>query len=325
MRAAAQAEPDFPVLTSRITDQAGLLSADDYTAIQAELAALEQKSTDQVAVVTLKSLEGYPIEDYGYQLGRKWGIGQKGKNNGILLIVAPNERKVRIEVGRGLEPVMTDAMSSLIIQNAILPEFRRGNFSAGIRAGVRDIKDVLLGDAEEVEGARKRQRRATPSTSGRSCSSSSGSASSCSCCSPSCSRSAMRRKRSADAAGRSGGPVVVPAARGAGAAAGRAAAAAVAADGPAAAATSAAADRRGAGEDGERENRMRLFSAEDERRISEAITDAERQTSGEIVVVVAAQSDGYHYVPPLVGAHRRAARALGADLFHPDRRCVRST
>jgi uncharacterized protein len=148
---AAWAEPNFPVLTNRITDQAGLLSADDYTAIQAELAALEQKSTDQFAIVTVKSLDGYPIEDYGYQLGRKWGIGQKGKDNGILLVVAPNERKVRIEVGRGLEPVMTDAMSSLIVQNAILPEFRRGDFSAGIRAGVRDIKDVLLGDAEAVK------------------------------------------------------------------------------------------------------------------------------------------------------------------------------
>jgi uncharacterized protein len=149
--AAAHAEPNFPVLTNRITDQAGLLSAEDYTAIQTELAALEQKSTDQFAVVTVKSLEGYPIEDYGYQLGRKWGIGQQGKNNGVLLIVAPNERKVRIEVGRGLEPIMTDAMSSLIIRNAILPEFRKGDYSAGIRAGVRDIKDVLLGDAEEVK------------------------------------------------------------------------------------------------------------------------------------------------------------------------------
>jgi uncharacterized protein len=158
--AAAQTGPTFPVLTSRITDQAGLLSADDYTAIQTELAALEQKSTDQFAVVTVKSLDGYPIEDYGYRLGREWGIGQKGKDNGILLIVAPNERKVRIEVGRGLEPVMTDAMSSLIIQNAILPEFRRGNFSAGIRAGVRDIKDVLLGDAEEVK---ERARQASNS------------------------------------------------------------------------------------------------------------------------------------------------------------------
>ncbi len=146
----AWAEPNFPLLTNRITDQAGLLSAEDYTAIQAELAALEQKATDQFAIVTVKSLDGYPIEEYGYQLGRKWGIGQKGKDNGILLIVAPNERKARIEVGRGLEPVMTDAMSSLIMRNAILPEFRKGDYSAGIRAGVRDIKDVLLGDEEAV-------------------------------------------------------------------------------------------------------------------------------------------------------------------------------
>ena len=145
------AEPTFPQLTGRITDEAGLLSAADRNEIDTELAALEAKSTDQLAVVTLKSLQGYDIADYGYQLGRKWGIGQAGKNNGILLIVAPNERKVRIEVGRRLEPIMTDAMSKLIIENAILPEFRRGDFPAGIRAGVRDIKDVLLGDAEKVK------------------------------------------------------------------------------------------------------------------------------------------------------------------------------
>jgi uncharacterized protein len=156
----AHAEPTFPALTGRITDEAGLIKPEDYTAIAEELAALEQKSTDQVAVVTLKSLQGYAIEDFGYQLGRKWGIGQKDKDNGILLIVAPNERKVRIEVGRGLEPVMTDAMSKLIIENAILPQFRRGDYSAGIRAGVRDIKDVLLGDAEEVKERARATRHA---------------------------------------------------------------------------------------------------------------------------------------------------------------------
>jgi uncharacterized protein len=154
----ARAEPTFPALTGRIVDDAGLLKPADRAAIETELATLEQKSTDQVAVVTVPSLQDYPIEDYGYQLGRKWGIGQKGKDNGVLLIVAPNERKVRIEVGRGLEPVMTDAMSSLIIQNAILPEFRRGDFSAGIRAGVRDINAVLLGDAE---GVKERARQAS--------------------------------------------------------------------------------------------------------------------------------------------------------------------
>lgn len=145
------AEPKFPTLTGRVVDEAGLLSGEEKAALTQELAAIEAKSTDQVAVVTLKSLQGYPIEDFGYQLGRHWGIGQKGKDNGILLIVAPNERKVRIEVGYGLEPVMTDAMSKLIIDNAILPEFRKGDFPAGIRAGVRDIKDVLLGDAEAVK------------------------------------------------------------------------------------------------------------------------------------------------------------------------------
>ena len=89
------AEPTFPQLTGRITDEAGLLSAADRNEIDTVLAALEAKSTDQLAIVTLKSLQGYDIADYGYQLGRKWGIGQAGKNNGILLIVAPNERKVQ--------------------------------------------------------------------------------------------------------------------------------------------------------------------------------------------------------------------------------------
>ncbi|MCC7253109.1 TPM domain-containing protein [Hyphomicrobium sp.] len=145
------AAPNFPQLTGRIVDNASLLSPEDRAAIEAELSALEAKSTDQLVVVTLPSLDGYAIDDYGYQLGRHWGIGQAGKDNGVLLIVAPNERKVRIEVGRGLEPVVTDLMSRIIIENAILPEFRRGNFSAGIRAGVRDIKDTLLGDAEAVK------------------------------------------------------------------------------------------------------------------------------------------------------------------------------
>ena len=148
---AAFAAPTFPQLTGRIVDDANLLKPDDRAAIEAELSALEQKSTDQLVVVTVPSLGGLEIEDYGYQLGRHWGIGQAGKDNGVLLIVAPNERKVRIEVGRGLEPVVTDLMSRIIIENAIVPEFRRGNFSAGIRAGVRDIKDTLLGDAEAVK------------------------------------------------------------------------------------------------------------------------------------------------------------------------------
>ena len=159
------AEPTYPELTGRITDQAGLLTAADKADIESQLASLEQTSTDQLAVVTVKSLDGYSIEDYGIGLAGKWGIGQKGKDNGILLIVAPNDRKVRIEVGRRLEPMMTDTMSTLIIENAILPKFRRGDFGGGIKDGVRDIKTVLLGDAEEVKqragGARNPQNDPT--------------------------------------------------------------------------------------------------------------------------------------------------------------------
>lgn len=151
LAAVAIAAPTFPELTGRIVDNAGLLTAQDKAAIEQDLAAIEAKSTDQVVVVTLPSLQGYEIEDYGYQLGRKWGIGQKGKDNGVLLIVAPNERKVRIEAGRGLEAHLTDAMSRIIIENAILPKFRRGDVSGGIRDGVRDIKATIEGDAEAVK------------------------------------------------------------------------------------------------------------------------------------------------------------------------------
>ena len=151
LASSASAEPKFPPLTGRIVDDAHLLTPADRAAIESDLKALEDKSSDQVVVYTTNSLQGYPIEDYGYQLGRTRGIGQKGTNNGVILIVAPNERKVRIEVGRGLEPQLTDLLSTLIIQNRILPRFKRGEFSGGIKAGVEDIRDVLLGDADAVK------------------------------------------------------------------------------------------------------------------------------------------------------------------------------
>lgn len=154
----AAAQPTFPELTGRVVDNAQLLSPADKTALDAELKALEDKSSDQVVVITLPSLQGYTIEDYGYQLGRHWGIGSAKLNNGVLLIVAPNERKVRIEVGRGLEPTLTDALSKIVIDNAILPRFRAGDFTGGIKDGVGDIVRVLTGDAAEVE-ARARARQ----------------------------------------------------------------------------------------------------------------------------------------------------------------------
>ena len=152
------AEPTFPTLSGRVVDEAHLLNPADEQALTADLKALEDKSSDQVVVVTLPSLEGYPIEEYGYQLGRHWGIGTKQLSNGVLLIVAPNERKVRIEVGRGLEPVLTDALSKIVIENAILPRFRSGDFAGGIKDGVRDITKVLTGDAAEVEQRAKARK-----------------------------------------------------------------------------------------------------------------------------------------------------------------------
>jgi uncharacterized protein len=140
---------DFPALTGRVVDEANILDPSTRAALTDKLAALEAKSTDQLVVVTLKSLQGTSIEDFGYQLGRRWQIGQKDKNNGVLLIVAPNDKQVRIEVGYGLEGTLTDAISRLIIENGILPRFRASDIPGGITRGVDDIISVLTGDAEE--------------------------------------------------------------------------------------------------------------------------------------------------------------------------------
>ena len=137
----------FPVLSGRVVDDAGLLSASDREALTRSLADLEAKTTDQLVVVTVKSLQGRPIEEYGYQLGRAWGIGQKGKDSGALLIVAAAERKVRIEVGYGLEGTLTDAATKIIIEDTILPRFKAGDVPGGIKAGAAAIAQLLVGDA----------------------------------------------------------------------------------------------------------------------------------------------------------------------------------
>src|SRR3954451_6033033 len=140
---------DFPALSGRVVDDAGILDEETRAALTQKLAAFEARTTDQLVVVTLKSLQGTSIEDFGVQLGRHWQIGQKDKNNGVLLIVAPNDKQVRIEVGYGLEGTLTDAVSRLIIENGILPRFRANDFPGGISRGVDDIISVLTGDADE--------------------------------------------------------------------------------------------------------------------------------------------------------------------------------
>ncbi|TWI57636.1 uncharacterized protein IQ22_00853 [Pseudomonas duriflava] len=147
--AVAQQATDFPPLTGRVVDQAGLLDQQTETQLDQMLRAHEESTTEQVVVVTIPSLNGIPIEDYGYQLGRHWGIGQKGKDNGALLIVARDDRKVRIEVGYGLEGTLTDAQSSLIINQAIIPAFRQGNFAQGIVNGTTAMIQVLGGNPLE--------------------------------------------------------------------------------------------------------------------------------------------------------------------------------
>jgi uncharacterized protein len=137
----------FPTLTGRVVDDAGLLDAADRASLTETLADLETKTTDQLVVVTLKSLQGTSIEDYGYQLGRHWQIGQKDKDSGVLLIVAASERKVRIEVGYGLEGTLTDALTKVIIERAILPRFKAGDLPGGIRSGTAEIVQALGGDA----------------------------------------------------------------------------------------------------------------------------------------------------------------------------------
>lgn len=152
---AAAAEPRFPALTGRVVDEAGLLSPAAREGLAERLAVHEQATRQQVVVVTLASLQGYPIEDFGYQLGRHWGIGEKEKDTGALLIVAPRERQVRIEVGYGLEERLTDAVSRAIIEQDILPAFRRGDFEGGIVAGTAAMLSVLGGEVRQGEAGRR--------------------------------------------------------------------------------------------------------------------------------------------------------------------------
>ena len=148
---ALAAGPTFPTLTGRVVDNANILSAETKSDLTGKLAALEAKTSRQLVVVTLPSLQGYEISDYGYQLGRAWGIGQAKLNNGVLLIIAPTEHKARIEVGYGLEPILTDALSSIILQSTVLPKFRSGDFNGGVTAGVDALIQQLSLDTSTAE------------------------------------------------------------------------------------------------------------------------------------------------------------------------------
>jgi len=153
--------PAFPAFTGPVVDQAHLLPADVFNSLSQQLAAYARNSGTQLVVVTVPTLNGYPIEYYGYQLGRHWGIGQKGKNNGALLIVDAGEKQVRIEVGYGLEGTLTDAQSFNIINNIILPRFKQGDYAGGISAGANAILTVLGNQQQAVKQQQVREHSAT--------------------------------------------------------------------------------------------------------------------------------------------------------------------
>lgn len=156
--AMAQGNPAFPALTGPVVDGASLLGPDQRQTLADKLKAQEDKTSDQVVVATVPSLGGLEVEDYANRLYRAWKLGEAKRNNGVLLLVALAERKVRIEVGYGLEGALTDAVTGLIIRTAIAPRFKTGDYAGGLSAGTDAILAVLSGDAEEW------QRRAAPKT-----------------------------------------------------------------------------------------------------------------------------------------------------------------
>ncbi len=140
------AEPNFPELTGRVVDKAKILSINERQELSSLLEEHEKQTSNQIVIVTLNSLNGYDIADFGYQLGRHWGIGQKDKNNGVLLIVSMVEKKIRIEVGYGLEGALSDKRAHEIIEYILKPNFRRNEFYNGIYEASNAIIKSIKGE-----------------------------------------------------------------------------------------------------------------------------------------------------------------------------------
>ncbi len=136
---------EIPPLTGRVVDKAQLLSPTAASKIDSALAAHESQTSNQLVVLTLPSLEGQPLEEFSHQVATAWALGQKGTDNGVLFLIAVKEKKLRIEVGYGLEGTLTDAKSSRIIRHEVVPRFRAGDFSGGVVAGVNAILGTIEG------------------------------------------------------------------------------------------------------------------------------------------------------------------------------------
>ena len=144
---------DIPYLTGRVNDNAQILSEATRNSLSEKLKEHEIRTTNQVVILTVPSLENESIEDYAYKVFNEWKLGQKDKDNGILIVVVPDERRMRIEVGYGLEGTLPDILAGRIIQNIMAPRFREGDFDTGITEGVNAVITILEGaDPTMVDG-----------------------------------------------------------------------------------------------------------------------------------------------------------------------------
>jgi uncharacterized protein len=148
---------EVPPLTGRVVDLAGVLPAEASQHLNSQLQAHEENTGNQVAVLILPSLDGEPLEEFSHRVATTWKLGRKGTDNGVLLLVALKERKLRIEVGYGLEGTLTDLRSARIIRHEIVPRFKEGNIPAGVRAGTEAILRTIEGTYQADEESQHRQ------------------------------------------------------------------------------------------------------------------------------------------------------------------------
>lgn len=153
--AQAPSGPTFPKFTGLVVDDAGVLPDDVEAALTTKLEALQRDTKRQLVVATIRDMQGYPLSEYGYRLGRSWGVGLGNVNNGAILFIAPNEpagqRGPRLEVGRGLEPILTDAWSSVMIREQMMPRLRAGDIPAAMTAGTDAVIAQLRASPEEQQ------------------------------------------------------------------------------------------------------------------------------------------------------------------------------
>ncbi|MCX7895559.1 MAG: TPM domain-containing protein [Thermoanaerobaculum sp.] len=138
---------EVPFLAGRVNDLAGLLDEASREQLEQRLAQIEQSTGAQVVVLTIPSLEGEDLEDYAHRVASTWQLGQKGKDNGVLFLIAKGERKMRLEVGYGLESVLPDALARRILDQLVKPAFRAGDFAGGISAGVEAVARAIQGES----------------------------------------------------------------------------------------------------------------------------------------------------------------------------------